>query len=152
MLLEVLVVLTEVTQAIYFPASILSSQLDTTMFPLLHLHRAGPRGAAVAASAGGALEFLLVEELLWRNCQPCPWGSSSEQQRMQVLWCQVAPPAHLSLPGSLQAGAKPALPAAWGSVQCSGSPSMGTGHAGDLALFTLKVPAKTSFTCLFFLE
>lgn len=74
---------------------------------------------------------------------------------MQVLWCQVAPPAHLSLPGSLQAGAKPALtalPAAWGSVQCSGSPSMETGHAGDLALFTLKVPVKTSFTYLFFLE
>lgn len=138
MLLEVLVVLTEVTQAIYFPTSILSWQLDTTMFPLLHLHKAGPRGAAVAASAGGALEFLLIEEPLWGNCQPCPWGSSSEQQRMQVLWCQVAPPADLSLPGCgfLQAGAKPALPAAWGSVQCSGSPSMGTGRAGGLALFT----------------
>lgn len=102
-----LVVLTEVTQTINFPTSILSSQLNTRVFSLLHLHRAGPHGAAVAASAVEALEFLPVEKPLWRNCQPCPWDSSSERQWVQALWCQIAPLADMSLPGcgSLQAGA-----------------------------------------------
>lgn len=74
---------------------------------------------------------------------------------MQALWCQVAPSADLNLPGCgpLQAGANPALaalPAAYASVQCNGSPSMRPGHAGDLALLALRVPAKTfSFVCSF---